>query len=70
VYDALAQKRILANLLFGDLMRYLAISLLLTILLPATLASAAPAADLESRRKALNDLLHEQWEYTMLHNPI
>jgi uncharacterized protein (DUF885 family) len=53
-----------------NVMRLLAIPLLLIILLPATLASAAPAADLESRRKALNDLLHEQWEYTMLHNPI
>jgi uncharacterized protein (DUF885 family) len=52
-----------------NLMRLLAFSLLLTIVLPASL-SAAPAADLDSRRKALNDLLHEQWEYTMLHNPI
>jgi uncharacterized protein (DUF885 family) len=32
--------------------------------------AANPAADLESRRKALNALLDEQWEYTMLHNPI
>lgn len=31
--------------------------------------AANPAADLESRRKALNDLLDEQWEYTMQHNP-
>jgi uncharacterized protein (DUF885 family) len=51
-------------------MRSLVTSLLLITLLPATLASAAPADDLDSRRKALNDLLHEQWEYTMLHNPI
>lgn len=34
-----------------------------------TLAAAPPAADLESRRKQLNDLLAEQWEYTLSHNP-
>src|SRR5687767_7151698 len=27
------------------------------------------AADLDRRRKALNDLLHEQWEYTLRTNP-
>src|SRR5215471_17587464 len=32
--------------------------------------AANPAADLDSRRKALNALLDEHWEYTMLHNPI
>ena len=32
--------------------------------------AANPAADLESRRKVLDALLNEQWEYTMLHNPI
>jgi uncharacterized protein (DUF885 family) len=42
----------------------------LVILLPASLFAAGPAADLESRRKALNDLLNERWEYTMLHDPI
>ena len=37
-----------------------------------TLSAIAVSADagLEARRKALNDLLQEQWEYTMLHNPI
>ncbi len=41
------------------------------ILFLATSSFAAnPGADLESRRKALNDLLDEQWEYTMLHSPI
>jgi uncharacterized protein (DUF885 family) len=29
----------------------------------------APKSDLESRRKALNDLLAEQWEYTLSTNP-
>jgi len=41
----------------------------LTLLL-ASSSFAAPAADLESRRKALNALLDEQWEYTMRHSPI
>jgi uncharacterized protein (DUF885 family) len=46
------------------------ISLISAVLfaLPA-LANAASAADLESRRKALDDLLHEQWEYTLKTNP-
>jgi uncharacterized protein (DUF885 family) len=39
------------------------------ILLPASLLAASPA-DLESRRKALNDLLSEQWEYSMRQNPL
>lgn len=42
----------------------------LTLFLAASSFAASPDADLESRRKALNDLLNEQWEYTMLHNPI
>jgi uncharacterized protein (DUF885 family) len=32
--------------------------------------STKAAADLEARRKALNDLLHEQWEHNMERNPI
>ena len=32
------------------------------------LAAASPA-DLESRRKAMKDLLAEQWEYTLSHSP-
>ena len=45
--------------------------LTIAILLPATVAAAAnQPADLDTRRKALNDLLHEQWEYTMRTNPI
>jgi len=42
--------------------------LLLTMLLPAVAAPPA-AADLEARRKALNDLLAEQWEYTLKTSP-
>ncbi len=52
-------------------MRFLICLLTIAILLPATVAAAAnQPADLEARRKALNDLLHEQWEYTMRTNPI
>lgn len=50
-------------------MRYLLGLLALTMLIPATLF-AASSADLEARRKALNDLLHEQWEYTMRTSPL
>ena len=34
-----------------------------------TLAAAPPAADLESRRKQMKDLLPEHWEYTLSRNP-
>ncbi len=34
------------------------------------MSAANSPADLESRRKALNDLLHEQWEYTLRTSPI
>jgi uncharacterized protein (DUF885 family) len=40
------------------------------ILISASLFAADSAQDLESRRKALNDLLNERWEYTMRHNPV
>jgi len=40
------------------------------MLVPLTTAAANSPASLESRRKALNDLLHEQWEYTMRTSPI
>jgi uncharacterized protein (DUF885 family) len=51
-------------------MRSLMYLLVAAMLIPATLAAANPAADLEARRKALSDLLHEQWEYTMRTSPI
>jgi len=50
--------------------RFLICLLAIAMLLPAGLAAANSPADLESRRKALNNLLHEQWEYTMKHSPI
>jgi uncharacterized protein (DUF885 family) len=34
------------------------------------MSAANTPADLEARRKALNDLLHEQWEYSMRTSPI
>jgi uncharacterized protein (DUF885 family) len=46
------------------------IATLLCVLICPLLASAQPPADVESRRKALNDLLAEQWEYTMRTSPI
>ena len=42
------------------------------MLVPAAVfaANSNSPSDLEARRKALNDLLHEQWEYTMRTSPI
>jgi len=37
---------------------------------PAATSAANTTADLETRRKALNDLLREQWEYTMRTSPL
>ncbi len=51
-------------------MRFLTFVAVLVILVPALMMAANPPADLESRRKALNDLLHEQWEYTLRTSPI
>ena len=51
-------------------MRYVVCLLMLTMLIPAALFAANSPADLEARRKALNDLLHEQWEYTLRTSPI
>ncbi len=51
-------------------MRFLICLLSVALLIPATVSAANPPADLEARRKALNDLLHEQWEYTMRTSPI
>ncbi len=38
-------------------------------LMTASLSLAAVPADLESRRKAMKDLLAEHWEYVLSHNP-
>jgi uncharacterized protein (DUF885 family) len=51
-------------------MRYLLCLLVAMALFSATLSAVNSPADLEARRKALNDLLHEQWEYTLRTNPI
>jgi uncharacterized protein (DUF885 family) len=42
---------------------------LLLVAAPALGQRTAAASDLETRRKALNDLLAEQWEYTLQHSP-
>ncbi len=44
-------------------------ALLVLLSAPALLAQELSAADLDRRRKALNDLLDEHWEYTMRTNP-
>jgi uncharacterized protein (DUF885 family) len=51
-------------------MRFLACLLALAILYPVAMAATNQPADLEARRKALSDLLREQWEYTLRRNPI
>ena len=51
-------------------MRIIICLLVVAMLIPATLAAVNPSADLESRRKALKDMLNERWEYTMRTNPI
>ena len=51
-------------------MRFLICLLAIAVLIPATMVAANPPADLEARRKALNDLLHDRWEYTMRTSPI
>ena len=54
----------------GVFMRFtVCLMLCVGLLLPLN-ALAASSADLETRRKALNDLLAEQWEYNMRTSPI
>ncbi|HYA95107.1 MAG TPA: DUF885 domain-containing protein, partial [Terriglobales bacterium] len=43
--------------------------LIVVILLPGVAAAPPAAADLAARRKALNDLLAEQWEYNLKTSP-
>ncbi len=51
-------------------MRSLILVALLISLPCSTVLAAAPQSDLEGRRKALNDLLAERWEYTLRTSPI
>jgi uncharacterized protein (DUF885 family) len=51
-------------------MRVASLLLLLTFVLGSTALAAPPQGDLESRRKVLNDLLAERWEYTLRTSPI
>lgn len=50
-------------------MKKLALALLLVMTTGTLAAQELSAADLDRRRKALNDLLHEQWEYTLKSAP-
>ncbi|HEV7766725.1 MAG TPA: DUF885 family protein [Thermoanaerobaculia bacterium] len=50
-------------------MKKLALALLLVMTTGPLAAQELSAADLDRRRKALNDLLHEQWEYTLKSAP-
>jgi uncharacterized protein (DUF885 family) len=52
------------------MIRFLALFILLTSLLSSTTLATPPQTDLEARRKALNDLLAERWEYTLRTSPI
>jgi uncharacterized protein (DUF885 family) len=51
-------------------MRWIGLLALLASLLISTTFAAPTQADLEGRRKALNDLLAERWEYTLRTSPI
>src|SRR2546430_1363984 len=54
----------------GGRMRMLRASTVTGFLMAAGLSlTAAAPADLESRRKAMKDLLADHWEYTLSHNP-
>src|ERR1700724_1658690 len=54
----------------GEFMRTLGVLTLLLSLLMSNAFAASAQTDLEGRRKALNDLLAEQWEYTLRNSPI
>src|SRR5262252_8820992 len=56
------------NSLPGVSMR--AVSYLMSVVMLFPVMVSATQADLDSRRKALHDLLNEQWEYTLHCNPI
>ena len=51
------------------MLRIATLTALCALLAGAALAADAPSSSLEARRKALNDLLAEQWEYTLSTNP-
>src|ERR1700733_10979659 len=51
-------------------MRSLVLLSLLMALLCSSVFAVSPQSDLEARRKSLNDLLAERWEYTMRNSPI
>jgi uncharacterized protein (DUF885 family) len=50
-------------------MRLVVLVVLLTFMLSFTAFAAPPQSEVEGRRKALNDLLAERWEYTLRTSP-
>jgi len=52
------------------MIRSASVLIVLTCLLSSAALAAPPQADVEARRKALNDLLAERWEYTLRTSPI
>ncbi|HKB72180.1 MAG TPA: DUF885 family protein [Thermoanaerobaculia bacterium] len=51
------------------MVRFVTLTVLGALLAAVSLGADAPPAPLDARRKALNDLLAEQWEYTLSTNP-
>src|ERR1700733_16111305 len=51
-------------------MRFLVLLNLLLSLVCSSVFAVSPHPDLEARRKALNDLLAERWEYSLRTSPI
>jgi uncharacterized protein (DUF885 family) len=51
-------------------MRFLVLLALLALLLCLNVFAAPPQSDLDARRKSLNDLLAERWEYTLRTSPL
>ena len=51
------------------MLRFLTLTLVGALVAAAAFGAEAPPTSLEARRKALDDLLAEQWEYTLSTNP-
>ena len=52
------------------MLRLLGFGLLLSLICPGLVVAGQAPSGVESRRKALDDLLAEQWEYTLRTNPV
>ena len=51
-------------------MRFFVFAVLLMSLLCSSVLASPPQSDLEGRRKALNDLIAERWEYVLRNSPL